>query len=425
MANEWRRVAVTGIGIISPLGVGTEQTWSGLVNGKSAIGPATLVDTSSLHSQLAAEIPDFRPEEFAHRRILRMMTRNDQLALAGATLALRDAGWEAESLEPERVGVFVGTSKNVGNPHLLESAIVARNEQGTADVRRIGTEARTFYPLFYVEGLPAGSLFYISLVFGFMGPNTHFVGMSDAGLIAIARAFRTVRRGEAELVVAGGFDDPVSWWGMPRFDATGTLTRRNELGAAACRPYDRDASGMVLGEGSSFLVLEELDRAIARGARIYAEVTGTGTSFDAYRLFVPDPCGHGVGMAIQNALADSDMAAGDVDLVVADGNGWPPGDAAETRGLRSALGSANPAATSVKAATGDMLAGAGALNAAVACLALHRQMAPPTLNLECPQPDCGIDWVRGSARRLDIRGALAIARGLDGANVCLGLQQVS
>jgi 3-oxoacyl-[acyl-carrier-protein] synthase II len=353
------------------------------------------------------------------------MTRNDQLALAGASLAIADAGLEI-SEDGDRAGLFVGSNKEISNPmNILEGSLVARNEDGSVDIRRLGEQASSaFHPLFYVEGLQAASIFYISQAHAFKGVNTYFAGTAESGLLAIARGYRAVRRGEADVAVAGGFDDASSWWNMTKFDTLGILTQRNELGAAACRPYDADRSGTVLGEGSAFLVLEPAEDAQSRGARVYAEVVGVGNAYDSRKLITPDPGGRSLVTAIESALREAEAAPGDVDYVATHGSGTPAGDASEARALRTVFGDdGTPAASSVKPATGHLIGGAGALNAAVAALAISHGVVPPTLNHERPDPDCdGIDWVPREARRVEVRHALALARGLEGQNVAVAVR---
>jgi 3-oxoacyl-[acyl-carrier-protein] synthase II len=420
-----RRVVVTGVGLVTPLGVGTDETWNGLVAGRSGVAPISGYDASALRTQLAAEMPDFDPEQFAHRRVLRSMTRNDQLALAGATLAIKDSGLEA-SEDGDRRALFVGSNKEISNPmNILEGSLVARNEDGTVDVRRLGEQASSaFHPLFYVEGLQAASIFYISQAHALKGANTYFAGTAESGLLAIARGYRAVRRGEADIAVAGGFDDASSWWNMTKFDTLGVLTQRNDLGAGACRPYDVERSGTVLGEGSAFLVLEPLEDAQARGANVYAEIVGVGNAYDSRKLITPDPSGESLAVAIQAALREADSSPSDVDYVAAEGNGTRAGDASEVRALRSVFGDdGKVAASSVKPATGHLVGGAGALNAGVAVLAISRGTLPPTLNLEHPDPKCdGLDLVPREARQTQVRQALALARGLEGQNVALAIR---
>jgi 3-oxoacyl-[acyl-carrier-protein] synthase II len=254
-----------------------------------------------------------------------------------------------------------------------------------------------------------------------MCANTYYAGTADAGAAAIGSAFRAVRRGEVDVAIAGGFDDATSWWNMSKFDTMGILTDENELGSQACRPFDVDRSGAVLGEGSAFLVLEDAEHAASRGAKAYAEITGFGSAYDAYGLLTPDPSGRPVATAIRSALRDASSAPAEVDYVVTHGCGTKAGDLSEARALRDVFGGGGaPAASSIKPATGHLVGGAGALNAAVAVLALHHQALPPTLNLETPDPACeGVDWVTGESRPAQPGLALALARGLEGQNVAL------
>lgn len=421
------RVVISGIGLVTALGTGTEVTWRALVAGQSGVRKISRFDASSLRTQLGAEIPDFDAASFVSRRLLRNMTRDDQLAVAAAALALRDAGTVLDHHDSDRAGLFIGGNKEISEPSkVIDAVLVSRNPDGTADMTRMGTEgAAQFYPLFYVEGLQAASLFYISQAHGLRGTNTYFSGTGDAGVTAIGRAYRAIRRGEASVAIAGGFDDATSWWSMTKFDALGVMSGRNELGTGACRPYDRDRDGYVPGEGAAFVVLEDEAAARERGATVYAEVAGLGSGFEIDGLVTPAPDGQALAGAIGAALDEAGVSPDAVDYVAADGCATALGDVSEAAALRSALGPAASriAASSVKAATGHLAAGAGALSVAVAALAVRQHLIPPTLNLEHVDPSCeGIDWVPGQARELVVSHALAVARGLEGQNVALLLQ---
>jgi 3-oxoacyl-[acyl-carrier-protein] synthase II len=424
-----RRVVITGIGLVTPLGVGTAATWEGLVAGKSAIGPLQAIDASSLRTKIGAEIAELSARDFvANRRLIRSMTRGDLLSMAGAVTAVRDAGLDFADQDTTRVGLFVGGNKEIANPmHMLDAVLASRAEDGSADIRKFGAAAPTsVYPLFFIEGLPAAPLFYISDAYGLKGANTYFSGTADAGATAIGRGYRAVRRGEADIMVTGGFDDATSWWNLTKFDGLGVLTGRNELGARAVQPYDRDRDGAAFGEGAAFFVMEELEAARARGATIYAEVTGFGSAFDGHQTLTPRPDGEPLARAIGAALREASAAPGDVGYVATHGCGTALGDRSEARALHAAFGAAagQLAASTVKPATGHLCAAAGALNVGVAALALRHQVAPPTLHLEHPDPECDLDWVPNEARSIQTRHAVALARGLEGQNIALALRAV-
>jgi 3-oxoacyl-[acyl-carrier-protein] synthase II len=431
MSSEPRRVAITGIGLLTPLGTGTEQTWQGLVEGRSAVGPMQTYDASSLRTQLGAEIVDLDPKQYVNRRSLRTMTRYDMLAAVAAAMAVKDSGWElGEEGDPDgRAALFTAGGKEISKPeHFEEIAVAVRDAEGHVDMRQFGTAAASsVHPLFFIEGLQGASLFYVSEAYGLKGPNTYFAGTAEAGLTAIGRAAAAIRRGEADVAVAGGADAPISWWNMAKIDSLGLTTRSNELGAGACRPYDSERDGTVMGEGGAFVVLEELGAAQSRGARIYAELSGSGAAADVDYLLTPDPTGRALAHAMKAALRTAGASAGDIDYVAAHGSGTRLGDASEARALRAVFGERNgaPLVSSVKPATGHLGAGAGALNLAVAALAVHRGQAPPTLNLSSPDPSCaGIELIAGEARAAPIRQALALARGLEGQNVALAVRGV-
>jgi 3-oxoacyl-[acyl-carrier-protein] synthase II len=422
-----RRAAITGIGLVTPLGIGTEETWDALVAGRSAVGPIASYDASSLRTQLGAEVPDFKAKEYVNRRSLRTMTRYDVMAAVASVLAVRDAGLELTEDPEGRHALFTASGKEISQPeHFEDVAVAARDRDGHVDIARFGEMADQVYPLFFIEGIQGASLFYISEAYGLKGANTYFAGTAEAGLNAIARGFRAIKRGEADVVIAGGGDAPVHWWNMAKIDSLEATTARNDLGSRACRPFDRDRDGTVMGEGGAFLVLEDLDAARARGARVYAEIVGMGERMDNYRLITPDPSGKALQGAIAAALREADTSPAEVSFIAAHGSGTRLGDASEARALRALFGSdGGPAASSNKPATGHLVAAAGALNAAVAALTVHHGAAPATLNLEHVDPACeGIDWIASQARHADIGQAVAVARGFEGQNVALAIRAV-
>ena len=419
-----RRVAITGIGLCTPLGGDTESTWSALVEGRSAVGPIRGYDATSLQTRIGAEVDGLEPRDIvANRRSLRTMTRHDLYAMAAAKGAIEDSGIDLGDDPEGKNALFTAGDKQVSDPdYFAESSVAARDANGKADIRQFGELAySSVHPLFYLEGIQGASLFYISEQWGLRGPNTYFSGTAEAGLLAVARGYRAVRRGEAEVALCGASDSPIFWWHMAAWDSFGVLTTRNELGAAACAPYDVGRDGTVMGEGGAFLLLEDLEAAQGRGASIYAEIVGVGSAVDP--TFTPDASGRAVAAASERALAAGGAAARDVDYVAAHGDGTREGDASEAAGLRQAFGSDRLQASSVKPATGNLVGAAGALGAAVAALALSRQTVPPTLNLEHLDPECeGIDWIAKEARETKVEVALALARGLEGQNVALALR---
>ena len=423
------RVAVTGIGLVTPLGVGVEETWSALVEGRSAVGPIEDYDASSLRTRIGAEIRDLEPKKVVpNRRTLRTMTRNDVLGTVSAVLAVKDAGLEDIEDPDGRVAVYSGSNKEISDPYdVIDAAIGARDEDGRVDMKRFGEEAQTgVRPLFFLGGLQAASLFYISDAYKLRGPNTYFAGTAESGANAIGRGYRAILRGEADRALAGGFDNPVSWWNMSRMDTIGIMTARNELGAGACQPFDRDRDGTVMGEGGAFFLLEDMELAEERGAKVYAEVVGFGSGIDTGSVITPEIDGQGLALAVEAALSEAGSSAGDVGYVAAHGSGTSLGDSSEAAALRTVFGEegATPASR-VKPATGHLCAGAGALNAAVAALAVHHGAMPPTLNLEQPDPGCdGIDWIPNDAREAEVRQSLALARGFEGQNVALAFRAV-
>jgi 3-oxoacyl-[acyl-carrier-protein] synthase II len=389
------------------------------------VGPIRGYDARSLKTQIGAEIQDLNPRDYvANRRSLRTMTQHDIYAMVAAKEAIEDSGVELGDDLEGRNALFTAGDKQVSDPdYFAESSVAARDEEGRADIRRFGELAYdSVHPLFFLEGIQGASLFYISEQWGLRGANTYFSGTAEAGLLAVARGYRAVRRGEAEIALCGASDSPIFWWHMSAWDTFGVLTTRNELGSGACAPYDLDRDGTVLGEGGAFLLLEDLEAARARGATIYAEVLGSGAAVDAGQPSAADPSGRPVMAAAERALEAAGLARESVDYVAAHGDGSRDGDASEAAGLRGAFGSDGLLASSVKAATGNLIGAAGALNVAVAALALARQTVPPTLNLEQLDPACaGVDWIAKEAREARVNVALALARGLEGQNVSLAL----
>jgi 3-oxoacyl-[acyl-carrier-protein] synthase II len=429
MTGVPRQVMITGIGLFTGLAEGPRGNWEALLAGRTAIRRLKAYDPAPLRTQLGAEIDGFDPLRFASRRALRTLNRGDQLGLAGATLALADAGIDSGRELGHRTGLFLGGNKEVPRlDDLLESIVSIRGEDGTPDLRKLGqTASSVMAPLFFVEGLQSAALFHVSQKFGIRGPNCFFAGTAESGAAAIGRAMRAIRRGEADLAIAGGYDDATNWWPMSKADSLGVLATDNDAGASAFRPFDRHRDGSLLGEGAALVVLEERAAALARGAACYAEIIGFGAGNDCHRPPAPDPCGRGLAAAIRRALGDGRVSAEDLCFVAAHGSATRTGDVSETRALRRALGSAAAAipVSSIKPQTGHLVGAAGALNVVVAALAIRYGAVPATPNLDDPDPECDLDYVPGEPRQAKVALALALARGFEGQAAALALAEPS
>uniref|UniRef100_A0AAU2W2J4 Beta-ketoacyl-[acyl-carrier-protein] synthase family protein n=1 Tax=Streptomyces sp. NBC_00008 TaxID=2903610 RepID=A0AAU2W2J4_9ACTN len=431
MSGSGRQVVVSGIGLLTALGEGHEANWKALVDGESGIGHIRAYDPQPLQTRLGGEMPEFDATRYATRRQLRTVNRGDSLALSAARLALDDAGLPHKMDGGDelgyRAGLYLGGNKSLGRmEQLIDELKVIRRPDGTADLAHLARHGDVIMPpLFFVEGLPSGAVFNISQTYGIRGSSTFFAGYADAGANAIGRAMRAVRRGDADVAIAGGYDDATSWWSMTLLDRLGILTTRNDLGPEAYRPYDQDRSGGLPGEGAALLVLEEKQAALRRGARIYAELTGYGAGNDARTPPAVDPEGRGLARAVRRSLEDARLDAGDLGYIASDGSGTRSGDVSEAIALRTALGAAAPTVpvSTPKPQTGHLVGGGGALNAAVAALALHHGAVPATLNLDSPDPACALAHVRGAARETRPSHAMALARGIEGQAVALTLSR--
>ena len=418
-----RRVAVTGIGLITPLGQGADSTWRGLLDGRSAVAPIEHFDASALESRLAAVVEGFAPVDHMTKRELRTLVREDQFALAAAGLALKDAGIDVSEPCGARAGVFLGGDKETSRMGPFIDAVAEfGREDGDVDMHRLGKEASSVInPLFYIEGLQPAAVFHISKKFGMRGANAYFHGTADSGAMAVGRAARSIMRGESGTALCGGSSVGTSSWMLAKTDAAGFTTTRNDLGAGACKPFDAKRTGSVLGEGAALLHLEEYESALARGARVYAEITGFGSGNECARIPAPDPDGRGLSRALSRAMDESHWS--EVDFVTAHGSATRSGDLSEARALHKSLGprAGHARVTSVKPQTGHLAAGAGALNAAVAALSLREGVVPPTINVDDPDPECDLNLALGADTAAAPRTALAVGRGVEGQAVALAL----
>ena len=404
-----RRVVVTGVGLVSPLGIGTSETWQGLVAGRSGAGHITRFDASEFSSRIACEVKGFDPLDYADRRDARKMDTFIQYALAASLFAAEDAGLETPLADPDRVGVVI--SSGIGGFETIEREHRKLLEKGP---RRISP----FFVPAMVVNLAAG---WVSIRLGARGPNSAMATACSAGAHAVGEAFRLIRHGHADVVVAGGAEATITPMCIGGFASMKALSTRNDEPERASRPFDRDRDGFVVGEGAGILVLEEREGALARGATLYAEVLGYGMSGDAFHITAPAEDGSGAVRVMQAALAEAGASPEDVDAVNAHGTSTPLNDRIETAAIRRVFGehADRLAVSSTKSMTGHLLGGAGGLEAGIACLTLRHQTLPPTINYETPDPDCDLDNVPNTARPATVRSVLSNSFGFGGTNVSL------
>jgi len=408
-----RRVAVTGIGCVTPIGTGVEGLWNGLRARRSAVRTITRFDPTPFRSHIAAEIPDFRPQDFLAARHARRLDRFSQLAVTAAGLAVRDAALELEREDRDRVGAMMGSA--------LGGVGYAEEQVGVYAVAGL----RGVDPMLALTVFGGAASCNIAIELGVTGPNSTN-GMSCAsGTIAVGDAFHAIRDGRADVMVAGGAEAPLAPLCFGAFALIRAMSTRNDDPAAASRPFDRERDGFVMGEGAAVLVLEERGRAVARGAPILAEVLGAAVTNDAYHMTAPRPDGHQAARCLTLALADARIAPHEVDYVNAHGSSTPLNDKTETLAIRKAFGAhaARLAVSGTKGYYGHPLGASGAIEAAVTTLALARAWLPPTLNLSVRDPECDLDYLDGGG--VERRCAVAISNsfGFGGINAAIVLKR--
>lgn len=405
-----RRVVVTGIGAISPIGTGVDAFWSALTSGQVGIGPIEGFDASNLPVKIAGEVRDFRPDQWLTPKEVKRTDRCVHFAVGAAKLAWSDAGEPA--VDPARTGVMFSTG--IGGLSSLLAQHLVLLEKGPDRVS----------PFMVPMLMPNASAAHVAMALGFTGPNACITTACAAGSHAVGEAFRLIRYGFADVSIAGGTEASILPLTVAGFAQMHALTR-NPDPSTACRPFDKDRDGFVLSEGSGALVLEDAERAVGRGARIYAEVCGYGASADAHHITAPEPEGLGAIQAIQAALEEAGEAPDAVDYINAHGTSTQLNDAAETRAIKKSLGdhAYRVAVSSTKSMTGHMLGAAGAIEAGVAALAIANGIAPPTMNYHTVDEECDLDYVPNAARKLDIRLALSNAFGFGGHNAVVALRR--
>ena len=413
-----RRVAVTGIGVVSPLGLNAEQTWESVVAGRSGVAPITLFDASTFPVRFAAEVKGYSVADYAPtRRVQRLLSRAAEFGLGAAKMAWEDSGLGG-NVDGDRVGVILGSC--VTAPTLQESNAWCRvYDQGVPPER---ADEDPFGPARRASHTGTAQ---IAEEIGARGrANTIYVACAS-GTQAIGMATRSLRRGEADVVLAGGYDSMVNEWYIILFWLINALSTRNSDPSRASRPFDAGRDGFVMGEGAGVLVLEELSHAEERGASIYAEILGSGSSLDAYHITDSPPNGDGAALAMRKALDDAGLAPEQVEYVNAHGTSTRDNDISETRAIKSVFGhhAYRLAISSTKSMTGHLISAAGGLEAALAVLALRDGIVPPTINLEHPDPECDLDYVPRNARTSRITVAMSNSFGFGGTNAAIVLRR--
>ncbi len=408
-----RRVVVSGLGCVSPLGLTAEQTWENCLAGRSGIGPITRFDTAGMKVRIAGEVKGFDAAAYAQKKDLKKMDTFIQYAVAAASMALADAGYEIPEDEADRVGVYIGAGMG-GLPEIERQ----HSQLLEAGPRRVSP----FFIPMAIANLAPG---YVAILTGAKGPNLSIVTACATGTHSIGEAWHAILRGDADVMLAGGVESTITPLAVAGFASMRALSTRNDEPERASRPFDKDRDGFVMGEGGAVLVLEELAHAKARGARIYAELVGYGASCDAYHITAPDPQGDGAARCIQAALRSAGLSPDEVDYVNAHGTGTPFNDYYETLALKRVF--ADHArelwVSSTKSMTGHLLGAAGSVEAVFSALAVRDQVAPPTINQDTPDPDCDLDYVPNQAREGEIGVALSNSFGFGGTNASLVMRR--
>ncbi len=406
---EKRRVVVTGLGLVTPLGIGAEKSWEGLVRGKSGIRRITHFDSSAFATQIAGEVEGFNPEDYIEPKEIKKMDRFIHLGIAAATMAMYDAQLKVDEENAARVGVYVGAG--MGGLTTIEHYHKVFLEKGP---RRI---TPFFIPMLIIN-LAAGQ---ISIRFGAKGPNVAPATACATGSHSIGDAFRVIQRGDADAMIAGGTESVITTMGIGGFNAMKALSTRIDEPGRASRPFDRDRDGFVMGEGSGIMVLEELGHALKRGAKIYAELIGYGLTADAYHITSPAPEGEGAARCMTMALHDAEVEPPAVDYINAHGTSTKYGDELETTAIKTVFKehAYELAVSSTKSMTGHLLGAAGGVEAVVCCLSIRDSIIPPTINLDNPDTGCDLDYVAHTARQKEVRYALSNSFGFGGTNACL------
>ena len=400
------RVVITGLGTLNPLGNDVPTTWQHALEGRSGIGPITLFDASKHKVRIAGEVKGFDPKEHFGSRDARRLDRYSQLAIVAARQAVADAGWQLDHLDRERIGVIIGSG--------IGGIGTFAHEMHVYETRGPGRVSPFLVPMMLADTAPG----LIAIEFGLRGPNFAVVAACASGTNAIGEAFQVIRRGDADAMLVGGADAVIIPLAMAGLEVMTALSKRNDEPEKASRPFDANRDGFVMGEGATFLALETLEHAQARGANIIAEVVGYGATNDAFHITAPDPDGSGAALCIRNALENAGLKPEQISYINAHGTSTRLNDKSETAAIKAVFGehAYRIPVSSTKSMTGHLLGGAGALEAMFSALAIRDGILPPTINYETPDPECDLDYVPNQARRADVRYVLSNSFGFGGHN---------
>jgi 3-oxoacyl-[acyl-carrier-protein] synthase II len=408
-----RRVVVTGLGLVTPLGTGVGKSWNNLCAGVSGIDLITRFDTSDFAVKIAAEVKDFNTEDFFEKKQAKNLDLFVQYGLAAADMAVKDSGFEVTEENCERIGVITGCG--MGGLPTIEKYHKISLEKGPKRITPF------FIPM-VIPNMPSG---HISMMLNAKGPNISLTTACAAGTHAVGESYRHIIYGSSDMIVTGGTEAVICGLGIGGFSSMKALSKRNDAPQQASRPFDKDRDGFVMSEGSGMLVLEDYEHAVARGAKIYAEVCGYGLSSDAYHIAAPPENGEGGARAMQVALNDARLAPEDVDYINAHGTSTPLNDKCGTQAIKTVFKDHAKvlSISSTKSMTGHMLGAAGGIESVFTALSLKHQIAPPTINLENPSVECDLDYVPNEARKMNIRVALSNSFGFGGTNAVVAMKR--
>lgn len=403
------RVVITGLAAISPVGTGVEKFWQALISGQSGIGPITRFPCENFPVRIAGEVKDFEPTQYLDKKEARRMARFTQFAAAAALMAVEDAQLELEQVDKNKVGVILGSG--IGGIDLMEETTLVLHEKGPNRVS-------PFFVPMMIGNMASGQ---VAISLGAQGPNTTVVTACASGTHAIGDAFRLIQRGDADIVISGGSEAAVTPLALAGFSSMKALSTNNEEPTKASRPFDAKRNGFVMGEGCGIVVLESLESAQKRGAKIYAEMLGYGATADAHHITAPAPGGEGAARAMALAIQDAGIKPEELDYINAHGTSTEMNDKYETMAIKSVMGP-NPtklAISSTKSMTGHLLGAAGGIEAVATALAIANDLVPPTINLENPDPECDLDYVPNKARQMTVNYALSNSLGFGGHNASI------